>query len=391
MSESVATPVGMIRRLVSFDTTSARSNLELISFVEAYLRSHGVASRRVSSADGAKANLLATIGPSVSGGVVLSGHTDVVPVAGQAWDTDPFAAMERNSRLYGRGTADMKSFLGTVLALVPEFLAAGLARPLHIAFSYDEEVGCLGVRRLLPALAEAGLAPAAVIVGEPTGMEVVTAHKGIRAFRTVVTGREAHGSTPHLGANAILIAGKLLGFLRALAREKKESADPDSGYAPPYATINVGTIEGGGALNIVPGRCAILWEYRPLPDEDRDEILDRFQRFAAEEHIPALRSEGMDAAIATEEIAAVPPLAPARGASEAETLVLRVAGRNRAHAASFATEAGLFREAGFDAVVCGPGDIADAHRPNESIALSQVDACVRFLRRLTAHLSRPDP
>ena len=389
MSGWPTTPTGMIRELVPFDTTSSRSNLALIQFVEEYLRSHGIQSRRVADHSGGKANLFATVGPPVAGGVVLSGHTDVVPVAGQDWDTDPFVVVERAGRLYGRGTADMKSFLGAVLAMVPEFLAAGLARPVHLALSYDEEVGCLGVRRLLPTLVESGLDPAAVVVGEPTSMEVVNAHKGVRAFRTTVYGRQSHSSATHRGVNAIMIANKLLGFLRSIAREKAESADPGSEYDPPHATINVGTISGGTALNIVPRRCEFVWEYRPLPSDDSDEIRERFDRFVTGEYLPALRAEGVETTIETEQIATVPPFRTV-DASSAETLALRLAGHNRAHVVSYTTEAGLFRDAGFDVVVCGPGDIADAHRPNESIALSQIAACVRFLHRLADRLAHPE-
>ncbi|MDA1132001.1 MAG: acetylornithine deacetylase [Proteobacteria bacterium] len=380
-------PVDLTRTLVSFDTTSAKSNLALIDHVEAYFADLGVSCDRSWDEDKAKANLFATIGPPVAGGVVLSGHTDVVPVAGQDWDSDPFTLTERDGRLFGRGAADMKTFLGAALAMAPRFAAAELRRPVHYALSYDEEVGCLGVRRMLPVLRDRGLAPAAVIVGEPTNMEVVTSHKGVRAFRTTVTGSEAHSSAPHLGANAILVANKLLGFLRALARELANDAAPGDAD-PPYPTINVGMIQGGSAINIVPRTCTFHWEYRPLPGTDPDEIHRRFTAFVEQEYREVLRADGIAATIETEPLASIPALAQQQG-SAAATLALQLAGKNRVRHVSYGSEAGLFREAGFDAVLCGPGDIADAHRPNESISLEQVAACETFLHRLSAHLCDP--
>ena len=382
-------PVDVIRTLVSFDTTSSESNLALIDHVEAYFAALGVSCERTWDEEKAKANLFATIGPPVAGGVVLSGHTDVVPVAGQSWDTDPFALTERDGRLIGRGAADMKSFLGAALAMAPRFAAADLRRPVHYALSYDEEVGCLGVRRMLPVLRDRGLAPAAVIVGEPTNMEVVTSHKGVQAFRTTVTGSEAHSSAPHLGANAILVANKLLGYLRALARELANDADAAPGDAdPPYPTLNVGMIQGGSAINIVPRTCTFHWEYRPLPGTDPDEIHRRFTAFVEQEYQRVLRADGITAAIETEPLASIPALSERQG-SAAATLALRLAGKNRVRHVSYGSEAGLFRRAGFDAVLCGPGDIADAHRPNESISLEQVRACTAFLERLAAYLCAP--
>lgn len=387
MTGAPISPVDMIRALVSYDTTSSRSNLALIDYVEGLLDALGIASERTYDEDESKANLFATIGPDVAGGVVLSGHTDVVPVTGQEWDTDPFVVVEREGRLCGRGTADMKSFLGVALALAPEFAAAPLRRPVHLALSYDEEVGCLGVRRMLPPLIDRGLAPAAIIVGEPTGMEVVTAHKGVRAVRTTVTGREAHASVPHRGASAIFVANKLLGFLRALARELADTADPDAGYDPPHPTINVGMIEGGSALNIVPRSCTFHWEYRPLPDADPDKILRRFEAFVADEYLDVLRADGIEAEIVTEPVGSIPAL-PEEAGSPAESLALKLAGKNRTHRVSYGSEAGLFRAAGFGTVLCGPGDIADAHRPNESISLEQIEACTGFMRRLSEHLTQ---
>lgn len=375
----------MLERLVAFDTTSAKTNLPLLAFAADVLERSGARPDLIHDETGTKANLWATIGPDVAGGVVLSGHTDVVPVAGQDWTSDPFRVVERDGRLYGRGTADMKGFVAVALALAPEFAAARLTRPVHFAFSYDEEVGCLGVRRLIPFLAGRGARPSAIIVGEPTSMQVVTAHKGIRTFHTTVTGVEAHSSRTELGVSAILYAAKMIAYLRSEARKLKEQSAA-SGYEPPYATVNVGVIEGGIALNIVPKTCTFHWEYRTPPGSDDSEFLRRFERFAAEEVLPAMRAEAPGANVVTTPSHHVPAL-PDEPASPAATLALTLAGSNESHRVSYGSEAGLFRAAGFHTALCGPGDIADAHRPDESVAMSQLAACERFHRGLIAHLS----
>ncbi len=371
----------MIAALIGFDTTSAKSNLELIDFVEHYLRGHGVASRRSASDDGTKANLFATLGPEVAGGVVLSGHTDVVPVAGQAWDSDPFELVQRDGRLYGRGAADMKSFLAVALALVPEFLAQSLTRPIHLALSYDEEVGCLGVGRMIADVQANLPPPAAVIIGEPTSMRIANAHKGCYVQRTRVTGKEAHSSQPQRGGSAILAAGELLHFLGRLARERRDAADPESRFEPPHTTFNIGVIEGGSALNIIPRDCAFTWEFRPLPGEDPEEPLARLDDFAQDQVLPELRRFAPEAGVVTERLAGVPPL-EVEADGVAEALLRRLTGLNDTIAVSFGTEGGLFQEAGFSTVVCGPGSIDQAHQPNEFVDLAQVEACTTLLRKL---------
>ncbi len=389
MAGQAFTPIEMLRRLVGFDTTSRNSNLELIGFVADYLKGHGVDSTLIHDDDGRKANLFATLGPDRAGGVVLSGHTDVVPVDGQPWDTDPFTLVERDGRRYGRGAADMKSFIAVALALVPEFLRGGLAAPIHLALSYDEEVGCLGAPRLIARIAAAGLEPAAVVIGEPTGMRAVNAHKGIYAFTTTVTGHEAHSSATHVGVNAVMVAAELVGFLAALAEEMKERAGhaAGDGFEPPYTTVHVGTIEGGTALNIIPRRCSFRWEYRLLPGTDANEVVDRFNAFAATLE-PRMRAVAATAAIATEPTAVVVGLEPDTD-SAAARLVMALTGDNRAGKVSFGTEAGLFHQAGMSAVVCGPGHIAQAHTPNEFIDGEQIEACTGFMRRLIERLRRP--
>jgi len=371
----------MIDRLIGFDTTSAKSNLALIDFAQNYLESQGARCRRILSADGSKANLFASLGPEAPGGVVLSGHSDVVPVDGQPWDSDPFCVIERDGRLYGRGTADMKSFLATALALVPEFQAQALSRPIHIAFSYDEEVGCTGVRSMIGDIARHLPAPGMVIVGEPTDMRIVNGHKGCYLFETRLQGQAAHSSQPHRGGNAILAAGRLIAFLAELAAEKRGAAPADSPFDPPYTTLNLGQIEGGKAINIIAQDCSFTWEFRPLPGEDTEAIVAAFEAYAQGEVLPALREFAPGASIATERLATVLPLSPESDGA-AESLVRRLSGVNDTGVVSFGTEGGLFQAAGLSTVVFGPGSIDQAHKPNEFITLSQVAACEAFLLKL---------
>ncbi|TNE36912.1 MAG: acetylornithine deacetylase [Alphaproteobacteria bacterium] len=376
----------MIERLISFDTTSRLSNLALVEFVEDYLRGYGIAPKRIYNDDKTKANLLATIGPDVEGGVVLSGHTDVVPVDDQDWTSDPFIVDEREDKLFGRGTADMKSFVAIALAHVPDMVAADLKRPIHLAFSYDEEVGCIGVGSMIAHMSAHLPRPRAVIVGEPTSMRVINAHKGIRSFMTEVTGLEAHSSQQQLGVNAIVIATKLITFLSDIFEEMKERGDPSGRFEPPHTTVQIGTIHGGTAINIIPHHCSFGWEYRSLPSQDADEIYHRFLDYAGEleAHMQKMSPQ---CRIVTRQRALAPGLKVDEG-SEAETLALALAEQNETHAVSYGTEAGLFQQAEMPTVICGPGDIAQAHRPDEFIELSQVAACERFVQRLIEVLGR---
>jgi acetylornithine deacetylase len=380
------TTLELLKRLVAFDTTSRNSNLDLIAFVGDYLKGYGIDSELVHDDTGAKANLYATIGPRRDGGIVLSGHTDVVPVDGQDWDTDPFVLHNSGDRLYGRGTADMKGFCAAVLAMVPKFLSRDLSVPIHLAFSYDEEVGCIGVHGLMPHVAVPGMTPKAVIVGEPTSMRVVNAHKGIRGFRTVVTGLEAHSSATHKGVNAVMIAADLITFLLRVAEEEIAATHPNSRFDPPYTSVSVGPISGGTALNIIPKHCSFLWEYRTIPGQDEEGIYDRFTRYVNESVLPKARCVSEVADIETNSLARVPPLVPDSDESF-ETLIMALAGSNQTYTVSYGTEAGIFQEAGIPAVVCGPGDIMQAHRPNEFIAISEVESCRDFLHRLLDHVA----
>jgi acetylornithine deacetylase len=379
----------MIRRLVGFDTTSAKSNLALIEDVADYLDRHGIVARLIHDESGTKANLYATLGPEGAGGIVLSGHTDVVPTEGQNWRADPYLAVERDGKLYGRGTADMKSFIATALALVPEMAARRLKIPIHLAFSYDEEVGCLGVRHLIAELGRDLPRPRLVIVGEPTGMRVVNAHKGITLVATRVVGRDAHSSAPALGASAIASAAELIlhltGIAADYARRPPRQGSIDAEFDPPCTTINVGTIAGGTALNIIPKECTFNWECRPLPEsKDDEEIVARLDAFAAREVAPRLKKAGPEAGVFTHIKVAVPPLAPLPG-SPAEALAMTLSGENRAHSVAYTSEAGLFQNAGFPAILCGPGHVEQAHQPDEFVAFDQLDSCATFLKKLIDH------
>jgi len=379
-------PRALLERLVGFDTTSRESNLALIHFARDYLAGHGIEAALIHDDSGRKANLFATLGPERDGGIVLSGHTDVVPVDGQDWGSDPFQVVERDGRLYGRGSADMKGFIATALALVPEFLAAGLARPLHLAFSYDEEVGCLGVHGLLRHIAGLKSRPRAVIVGEPTEMQVVNAHKGATAVDTTVTGLEAHSSAPQAGVNAIHYAARFIGRLARLAEEVRQSGPFNPRFEPPHSTFGVGTIEGGTARNIVPREARLRWDLRTIPGHDPEEIVAAVQAFAEAELLPEMRRVDAGATIRTEIRNSVPALVPQDG-SDADALVLALAGSNRTYAVSFGAEAGLFQSSGIPAVICGPGNILQAHKPDEWVALAQLESCAAFMRRLARHLA----
>lgn len=375
----------MIARLVGFDTVSRRSNMALIDWVRDHLAGYGVESRLVPSPDGAKANLFATIGPMTEGGVVLSAHTDVVPVDGQPWDTDPFTLVERDGRLYGRGTADMKSFPAVALALLPEILEAGLKRPLHLALSYDEEVGCFGAPAMIERMTRELPRPGAVIVGEPTSMGVVLAHKGCYVLRTTVTGHEVHSSQIDRGVSAVMTAARLVNLVGDMAAENAAAADPACGFDPPFTTLQVGTIEGGTAANITARHCSFVWDIRPLPGDDWTRYRDRFEA-ECDRLRAAMRRISPDCDIRTEQLAGVPGLAPEPDGPAAQ-LCHALTGRNDTGMVSFAAEAGQFQEAGLSTVLCGPGSIDQAHQPNEYIDIAQVTACEGFLRDLVRRLA----
>ncbi len=373
--------IEMIARLIAFDTTSRNSNLELMAFVVDYLKTLGVESQLVHNDEGTKANLYATLGPPDRAGIALSGHTDVVPVDGQDWHTEPFQVVEKDGRLYGRGTSDMKSFIGVCLALAPEFLAREIATPLHFAFSYDEEIGCVGVRGLIEALAKRPLKPSAVIVGEPTEMKVIRAHKGKLSYRCHVRGHEAHSSLAHAGVNAVEAAAEAVAYLKTMARRYREQGPFDAEFVPPYTTVHTGTMRGGTALNIVPRDCSFEFEFRHLPEDDPDRLLDELKRHVATHIEPEMRATHAETGFRFEAMSHIPGLATDEDADIVQ-LVKALTGRNTTGKVAFGTEAGLFQNGGMPAVVCGPGSIEQAHKPDEFIAREQIDLCEAFLRRL---------
>jgi acetylornithine deacetylase len=387
MSDKVVSSVEMLRRLVAFDTTSRLSNLALIEFVQAYLDSHGVTSTLVPNEDKTKANLYASIGPDVEGGIVLSGHTDVVPVDGQPWDSDPWVLTETDEKLFGRGTCDMKAFSAVALALLPEFQRAGLKVPVHLALSYDEEIGCFGAHTLVERLMGDVPRPRAVIVGEPTMMSVVNAQNWGGGLITTFTGFEAHSSMTHLGVSAIHFAGAFIHFLNGLQEELAARRRPDLDMVPAHTTINVGVIRGGTAGNILARECVMNWGYRTLPGDDHTEVQRRAEAYLADTLLPAMRRRHPAANIHTRRRSFVPGIKPEEN-REAEALALQWTGGNRTYAVPYATEAGIFRAAGIPTVICGPGDIAQAHQPNEYILKSQIAACETFMRRLMAWAAR---
>ena len=376
----------LLKTLVAFDTTSAKSNLKLIGFVRTHLDGHGIASTLIPSEDGAKASLFATIGPANGqGGIGLSGHSDCVPVVGQTWASDPFTLTARDGRLYGRGACDMKGFLACVLASVPLFKSRPLKEPLHIIVSYDEEVGCTGVRPLIARLGHDLPRARAIIVGEPTMMGVIEAHKRIDAYRTTVTGREAHSSLPQLGVNAISFAAELVEEIDRIGA--KLSTETNARFDPPSSTVQVGTIEGGTAANIVPKTCRFHWQVRGLPEADPDLVPKRVEAFAEERLLPRMRRVAPAASIETLHQGSVPAFL-AKPGSEAVALAMALTGANSTSTVSYGTEAGLFEEAGCPAVICGPGDIAQAHAADEFVTVAQLDACMAFLAKLADRLSR---
>lgn len=372
-----------IRELIAFDTTSRESNLPLIEHVAERLRGLGIEPTLVPDASGAKANLLATIPAadgSVTGGIVLSAHTDVVPVDGQDWSSDPFAPEVRDGRLYARGAADMKSFLGVVLAKAPAMAAARLAEPIHLALSYDEEVGCVGAVDLVAEIARRGLAPRGCVVGEPTSMRIVRGHKSMNVFRVDVRGLAAHSSLTTQGENAIVAAAELVRFVQGVADEMREQGPFDDGYVVPYTSVSVNRIDGGIAINTIPAECTVHFEFRALTTVDHDALVERFRaecrRIEAgmrERHPGAsveLTTTASAPGVDTPADADIVALAAAWGAEPSDDKV------------TYGTEAGLFAEAGIPTVVCGPGDIAQAHAPDEWIALDQIARCESFVDRL---------
>jgi acetylornithine deacetylase len=391
MTPSASSSTAMLARLVAHRTVSSDSNLALIEDVRRYLESYGVASRLLPNADGTKANLVATIGPAVAGGAVLSGHTDVVPVEGQPWSSDPFALVERDGRLYGRGSSDMKGFIACALAAVPDLVRAKLQRPIHLCLSYDEEIGCFGAPHAIELFGRELPQAALCIVGEPTMMRVVVGHKSSWVNRVSIVGREAHSSAPHLGANAIVYMGRFLAFLDALQAELRAKgladAVPGVSFDPPWTTLGIGLIHGGTAANIVARECALTWEFRALPGANPEAIYAQAAaKIAALD--AAIKQEAPEASVTMTRYAAIPGLKPEIDGPAAK-LALALTGANRTETVAFGTEAGQFQAAGISTVICGPGDIAVAHKTDEYTTRDQLAQCDAFIAKLADWATRP--
>ena len=382
---SERTSRALLARLIGFATVSRDSNLALIGFIRDYLADLGVECELFHNAEGTKANLFATLGPQDLGGVVLSGHTDVVPVDGQAWTVEPFALSEREGRLYGRGTADMKGFIASVLAVVPAFLAQPLRIPVHLAFSYDEEVGCLGVRSMLAALAQRPHKPRLCLIGEPTELKPVLGHKGKLAMRCQVHGSACHSAYAPYGVNAIEYAARLIGKLGEIGDGLAQPEHHDTRFDPPFSTVQTGVIKGGRALNIVPEECEFDFEVRALPGFDAQGVADQLQGYAEAELLPRMRAVNQGADIRLEALSAYPGLATPAD-SEAARLVALLSGSAAFGTVAFGTEGGLFDQAGIPTVVCGPGSMEQGHKPDEFVSVEQLQGCDEMLLRLVDYL-----
>jgi acetylornithine deacetylase len=378
------TALDLVKDLIAFDTTSRDSNLALIDFAQALLEKAGARCRRSYDATGKKANLFATIGPDGDGGYVLSGHTDVVPVDGQDWSSDPFKPEVRDGYLFGRGACDMKGFVGTALALAPAIGRARLTRPIHFALSYDEEVGCVGVKGLLDDLKAENIKPALAIIGEPTLMKIVGAHKGGAKLITTCCGKEGHSSAPDKGANAVMMAGEFMALLESVQDELRSDTDPR--FDPPFTTVQATVVHGGTAVNILAKEAEVTWEYRFLPDRDPSKIVERVKARAAAEVLPKYQRRAAEAKFDTALHAHYPGLAMDED-SPAIHLARELTGANQVEAVAYGTEAGHFQSYGIPAVICGPGSIEQAHRPDEFCKLSELEACEAFLRKVIAKAS----
>jgi acetylornithine deacetylase len=379
--------IEILRRLVAFPTVSRHTNLPLIEWVRNFLADQGIESHLVPNSDGSKANLFASLGPLTEEGLVLSGHTDVVPVDGQRWTSDPFVLTERGSRLYGRGACDMKAFIAVALARVATWKEWALARPVHLMLSYDEELGCLGAPSMIAAARHALPTPAAVIVGEPTGMKIANRHKGMTVAQTCVGGIEAHSSLAHRGVSAIMLAGELIAHIAEIAEQLAQSVRSERlGFNPPYTTVCVNQINGGTAQNILAARCEFTWDMRVVPGDVPSRVMDRVTAFASQ-RLAALSAQGKECRVETHILADAPALRPDDGVAERLALAVSLQGTDVV-AVPFGTEAGQFQQAGWSAVVCGPGSIEQAHKPDEFIEVSQIAACESFLDRAVARQCR---
>ncbi len=373
--------------LIAFPTVSADSNLEMIDYIAGHLNACGAAVQLFRDPSGRKANLFATLGPQCDGGIVLSGHTDVVPVSDQQWATDPFKMVARDGRLYGRGSCDMKGFIAATLAMAPTFAQAVRDRPLHFALTYDEEVGCIGAGHLARSLGEMGLRPGVAIIGEPTGMRIIEGHKGCYEYTTRFQGLEGHGSAPDQGVNAVEYAARYVALLLELKDQLRAMAPPGSRFDPPWTTVNVGAMSGGTVHNVIAPMAQVRWEMRPVQRSDADFVKGRLHRYCRDELLPRMQAVFPDAAIETEVVGEVDGLVPSLE-NEARAILAELTGRNAADVVPFGTEAGIFQSLGMDVVICGPGSIEQAHKADEYVSAAQLGQCLAMLGKLAAKLGQ---
>ena len=378
--------VAILAKLVGFKTVSATTTGPILDYISDYLAGHGIEAVLSLDETGTRANLFATIGPEVDAGVVLSGHTDVVPVTGQNWATDPFELTEIDGKLFGRGSVDMKGFIACALASVPMFKSSSLQKPIHLAWSFDEEIGGLGMPILLDAMTDYPMSPEIVIVGEPTNMRLVTGHKGGYDLRAEITGHAVHSCDPTKGVNAIAIAGKLIGKIEEIAARVAANLDPASAYIPPYTTFNIGTIEGGAASNATAGWCNFTWEFRPLPGDDGAAIIAEVEAYARDVLLPDMRAVHPETDIRIITSIYIPALDD-RNAARAAEFVTAITGQNDTEVVSFGTDGGYYSDAGFSTVVFGPGDISRAHKPDEYITRDEIAQGLEFLEQVGKKLA----
>ena len=386
MGDALDDTVEILKRLVGFNSVSGRPTHRIVDYISGYLAGQGIDVTLSFDETGERANVFATIGPETDGGIVLNGHTDVVSVDGQKWSTDPFKLTPKGRRLYGRGAVDMKGFLSCVLGSVPMFQASDLNRPIHIAFSYDEEIGGFGMPVLLESMAGKSFRPSIVIVGEPTEMKIVTGHKGAFEMRTEITGHDVHACNPTKGVNAIFYAMRLISKIEEIGTRLAASTTSNEAFEPPYGTFNIGTIEGGAARNVTAGWCNFDWEFRPMPGDDGAAVIAEIQIFVDQELIPEMKAVNDGANIKMMTTACVPALNDGN-AAEAIAFLSDVTGRNSLGVVSFGTDAGYFSDAGFSTAVMGPGSITRAHKPDEYIEVDELAEGLGFLQKVARHCS----
>lgn len=373
--------------LIGFPTISTDSNLDMLFYIRDYLEPLGARVDLFHDASGKKANLFATIGPDVDGGIILSGHADVVPVADQPWTTDPFIMDDRDGKLFGRGACDMKGFIAATLAMAPYYAQLDLKRPVHFAFTHDEEVGCIGATALVPELQKRGYKPSIAIIGEPTEMRIIEGHKGCCEYTTRFSGLEGHGSSPDLGVNAAEYAVRYVSRLMELREDMKTRVPKNSRFEPPWTTMNIGGIRGGVMHNVIVSKAEVDWEFRPVQQSDFHYMKDQIAAYVTEELLPAMRAVHPEASIDTEILGEVDGLEP-MDENAAKDLIMELTGANGADVVPFGTEAGIFQTMGLSAVVCGPGSIAQAHKADEFVAIDQLEACLSMLTGLGKKLVR---